>query len=166
MEKKSGGFNPWPYAIALSILGVFGLCVWTVKEASNNPVEMDPFYFDSYQNVEENYGQIVSSQKKFNKKYIVANQVDGFKLGDMNSVMIKISDKASNDGVDDVNISLLITRPDSSKFDKKPKLISAKDGLYKFEPVKIDKPGRWQIMTKIKIDNLTSFNKFEVNATK
>jgi len=166
MKKNSSGFNPWPYAIALSILGVFGLCVWTVKEASDNPVEMDSFYFDTYQNVDKNYGKILAEQKVFDKKYDVSNHVQHLKLNDKNEIALEIKDKENNAPINDANISLLITRPDSTKFDKKPKLLSKENGVYHFEKVLIDKPGRWQIMTKIKIDNLTSFYKFEVNATK
>ena len=46
--------NYWPHAIVLAIFGVAGLCVWTVNMAVDNPIEIDSFYFDSYQNVEQN----------------------------------------------------------------------------------------------------------------
>jgi hypothetical protein len=158
--------NYWPHAILLSIVGVFGLCVWTVKKAVDNPVQMDSFYFESYQNVDEDINNIMMRQKAFDKKYILEIPKENFKLNSENSIWIKLTNKKSGKAVNDANISVVITRPNTVEFDKKPKLISSENGLYKFSKFEIHKPGRWQIMSKITAEGLTSFNKIEVNATK
>ena len=164
--ENNNKINLWPYAIAGSIFAVFGLCVWTVKETSENPVEMDSFYFENYQKVEENYGKILKDQKAFDKKFKTDVIPSKFFMGKDSRVDIKLVNKESNIGVNDANMTIVITRPDSSKFDKHLKLLSVKDGVYHFSPFVVNKPGRWQIMTKIKKDNLISFYKVEVNATK
>lgn len=158
--------NFWPYAIAGAIFGVFGLCVWTVKMASDNPVEMDSFYFEDYHKVEENYGKILTDQKKFDKLYATKIEHSNFIMGKNSMVDIKLKTIESNQAVDDANITVVITRPDSTKFDKHPKLESVKDGTYHFSPFVLNKPGRWQVMAKIVKDDITRFYKVEVNATK
>ena len=158
--------NYWPHAILLAILGVGGLCVWTVNIAVNNPVELDSFYFDSYQNVELNYNDIIHKQEAFDKKYIVVLPKENFTMGKENQLVLDVKDIASGTGMDDANVTVVVTRPDTKEFDKKPKLLSSKEGIYTFEPFIVQKPGRWQIMSKVTIGDLTSFNKLEVNATK
>ncbi len=158
--------NYWPHAILLSILGVGGLCVWTVNIAVNNPVEMDSFYFDSYQDVELNYNDIIHKQEAFDKQYSVIIPKNNLKMGEENQLVFKIESLATHDGVSDANLTVVVTRPDTSRFDKKPKLLSSENGVYTFEPFMVEKPGRWQIMSKATIGALTSFNKLEVNATK
>ena len=157
--------NYWPHSIVLAIFGVFGLCVWTVNIAVNNPVELDSFYFDSYQHVEQNYNDIINSQKAFDKKYSIEIPNDNFIIGS-NSLVLGVKTIEGDNMINDANISLVITRPDTQKYDKKPNLLSKKDGKYTFENFDIEKLGRWQIMTKVSIGKLTTFKKLEVNATK
>ncbi|EFU5122702.1 hypothetical protein ACMHOY_001450, partial [Campylobacter jejuni] len=45
----------WPYGILLSLLAIIIACIVTIFIASHHPVYEDDFYFDSYQNVENNY---------------------------------------------------------------------------------------------------------------
>ena len=157
--------NYWPHSIVLAISAVAGLCVWTVNIAVNNPVELDSFYFDSYQNVEENYNDIINKQKAFDAKYLVEIPKKDFTIG-MNSLALSVKEIEGAKGIDDANISLVITRPDTQRFDKKPKLASVKNGLYTFENFDIQKLGRWQIMSKVTVGELTTFKQLEVNATK
>ena len=165
MPKAKEKANYWPHAIVASIIGVFGLCVWTVKEAMEYPVELDSFYFDSYYNVNQDINNIILKQKAFDEAYTVNVLKKGFVLGE-NTLSIKVEEKVANLAVDDANITVVVTRPDSGKFDKKPKLLSHENGVYIFEPFDVQKLGRWQIMSKVTIGELTSFDKLEVNATK
>jgi hypothetical protein len=163
MSKQKVNF--WPHFIVLSIFGVAGLCVWTVKIAVNNPVEMDSFYFDSYYNVDQDINNIILKQQAFDKKYHVTLPNKNFTIG-TNSLTIKVDEIASGKGVDDANITVVITRPNTQRLDKKPKQLSSQDGVYSFEPFEIKNLGRWQIMSKVTIGELTTFKKLEVNATK
>ena len=158
--------NYWPHFILASIFAVASLCVWTVKIAVNTPVEMDSFYFDSYQNVELNYNDIIHKQQAFDKKYVIDIPKHDFKIGEENSLSLSIKELVDSRGVDDANVTVVITRPDTSRLDKKPALLSKKNGIYTFEPFKVEKPGRWQIMSKVTIGDLTAFKMLEVNATK
>ncbi len=155
----------WPIGIILAILAVVVLGIWTIEQAKMNPVVEDDYYFDSYQNVERNINDIIKKQQAFDKKYNVAINAKAFQIG-KNTLAITIMTKA-NAPVNDANITIKITRPDTDQFDKKPKLKSHQNGIYTFEPFDIEKIGRWQIMTKIATpDQLISFTKTEVNATK
>jgi hypothetical protein len=157
--------NYWPHFIVLAIFGVAGLCVWTVKIAVNNPVEMDSFYFDSYYNVDQDINNIILKQQAFDKKYSVTLPRKNFKLG-INHITLKVNDLETGKGVDDANVTVVITRPNTQRLDKKPKQLSSQDGRYTFEPFEIQNLGRWQIMSKVTIGELTTFKKLEVNATK
>ncbi len=157
--------NYWPHAIILAICGVGGLCVWTVNIAVHNPIELDSFYFDSYQNVELNYNDIIKKQKAFDKKYQVVVPHDELTYEKENTLVLDVK-TLEGAAVDDANVTIVLTRPDTNKFDKKPKLLSVKEGHYTFAPFVADKLGRWQILSKVTIGELTSFNKLEVNATK
>ncbi len=157
----------WPIGIILAIFAVIGLGIWTIEQANVNPVVMDDYYFESYQDVELNINEIRNKQIAFDKKYdtqILANTP--FVIG-QNSIAIKLTTKADAKPVADANITVKITRPDTDKFDKMPKVTSYENGIYHIEPFAVEKIGRWQIMTKIITpDTLASFSKTEVNATK
>ena len=156
----------WPIGIVLAIFGVIALGVWTIEQANVKPVVMDDFYFDSYQDVELNYNDIVAKQQAFDKKYALNIDAKNFALGKKNRIDLTLTDRASGKGISDANVTLKITRPDTDQFDKRPKVLSSENGHYIFESFMIDKPGRWQILTKIVTpDNLISFTKHEVNAT-
>ncbi len=158
--------NPkvWPIGITLSILAVAGMCVWTVKVAQSAPVEYDNSFFDTYQNVDYNMNKMLTLQNEFNKKYSVNIERKDFIIG-QNSVELKVTDKEENP-INNAKIDVVITRPFTTRSDKKLKVISSKNGLYKFEPFEIKDLGRWQIQSKTTIDNLIAYNKLEVNATK
>jgi hypothetical protein len=164
LSSESKEENYWPHFILASILAVAGLCVWTVKIAINNPVEMDSFYFEKYQQVDENINEIILKQQEFDKKYDVVVRKDDFKIGE-NEFFLNVHTK-DNKFISDAKVEVTITRPDTSKYDKKLEVSSVKEGTYIFKPFNVEKIGRWQIMSKITVNNLTSFMKNEVNATK
>ena len=61
--------NYWPHAIVISLILIVASCVATIILAVKNPVEMDEFYFERYQNVDENINEIEASQRRFDDKY-------------------------------------------------------------------------------------------------
>ena len=157
----------WPIGIILAIFGLIGLSIWTIEQANKQPVVMDDYYFDTYQNVERDINDIIKKQQAFDKKYSVTldKGAEAFVIGKNDlTVTIMTREKAL---VNDANITIKITRPDTNQYDKKPKLKSHENGIYRFESFEIEKIGRWQIMTKIATpDELISFTKTEVNATR
>ncbi len=156
-------FNPWPYSIVASILFIVFACAMTVKIALDNPVQMDSAYLAEYQQVDKNINEILEKQRKFDALYHVEVTKDFFAFGE-NSVELKVVD-IKNNPINDADVEVLITRPDSTVFDVNLKPISSENGLYKFEPFEINKPGRWQILSKVSIGELATFKKLEVNAT-
>lgn len=60
----------------LSLLAIIIACIVTIFIASHHPVYEDDFYFDSYQNVENNYNQIQKQQVNFDKFFKVNFQND------------------------------------------------------------------------------------------
>ncbi len=158
-------FNFWPYGITISIVAVVILCIDMIVISLKNPVYMDDFYLEKYQNVDENINKIITSQKKFDKKYTIEVDMAEKFSAKNNSIKIKIVDKITAKNAKNAKIELLITRPDSSKFDKKLSVIEIKDGYYIFQPFDIEKKGRWQIMLKVSIGKLVSFTRVETYAT-
>ena len=61
--------NYWPHAIVTALILIVASCVATIILAVKNPVEMDGFYFERYQNVDENINEIEASQRRFDDKY-------------------------------------------------------------------------------------------------
>ena len=61
--------NYWPHAIVGSLILIVASCIATIILAVKNPVEMDGFYFERYQNVDENINEIEASQRRFDAKY-------------------------------------------------------------------------------------------------
>ena len=154
----------WPIGIILSIFGLIALSIWTIRQANIKPVVMDDFYFDSYANVNRNINDIILKQQEFDKKYSISFDKNNLKVG-TNNLIITIVSKEGRNPVNDANITLKITKPDTAKFDKMPKIINNNSGKYTVENFDIEKIGRWQILTKITINDLISFKKTEVNAT-
>ncbi len=158
-------FNFWPYGITISIVAVAVLCIDMIMISLKNPVYMDDFYLEKYQDVDENINKIIISQKKFDKKYTIQIDMKKKFIKKNNNIKIKIADKVTTKDVKNAKLELLVTRPDSSKFDKKLSVLEIKDGYYIFEPFDIEKKGRWQIMLKVSIGKLVSFTRVETYAT-
>lgn len=156
--------NYWPHAIVLMILGCIAACVWTVKIALNNPVEMDTFYMEKYQKVDENINQIMELQEKFNAKFDLAYSTEKFQMG-QNSITLRLSDKEGK-AVNDATMFIMLSRPDSNKENQKLTPTHVENGNYTFGPFEITKPGRWQILSKIEVGEFKGYHKNEAYAVK
>ena len=164
MEEKKNKALHWPIGIVLGIFAIIGMCIWTIVVAVKNPVMMDDFYFQKYQDVDNNYDLIQEKQIKFDKKYDIKYNLTELSIGE-NQLTVNIVDKQSLPIVD-ANVTVRITRPHSNRQDKDLKMISQGSGNYKLEKFTIDTIGRWQILSKVQIGDLISFTKTDINATK
>lgn len=153
----------WPIGITLSIFGIAGMCIWTIKIAQNLPVEMDNTYFADYRDVDENINEMIMKQRAFETKYNIEIEQRDFIIGS-NSVEMKITDK-QNASIDGAKVDIVVTRPHTTSTDKKLVAITNQDGIYKFEPFEVKELGRWQIQSRVSINDLVAYNKLEVNAT-
>ena len=139
----------WPYAIGLSIVGVFFLGIWTIVIAARLPVQESNLYMENYQSLNANVNKIIKAKIAFDKKYkirYISNSLDT----DGAVVKYSISDKNSNK-INSAKINLIITRPNTHDHDIKLENPSIKDGVYSFESTKLPKTGRWNLMAKVVI---------------
>ena len=162
-EKKNKALH-WPIGIFLAIMAVVVLGIWTIQKANENPVVMDEFYFDKYQDVELNYDKIQKSQIAFDKNYNISKNLTEFKLG-QNTLELTLTDK-SNKPVNSAKVIVKITRPFTNKQDIELNVTSVKDGVYRLSSFTIKEIGRWQILSKVSVGDKTSFTKTDINATK
>jgi hypothetical protein len=157
--------NYWPHAIVTMIVLAIIACAWTIKIALDNPVEMDSYYLTKYQKVETNINEILEQQALFDANYKLEHHSIKFVQGQDNKVELSIKDKNGNP-INDAKVRLVISRPETNANNQEFLLQSAQDGLYVFEGIKADKPGRWQVLTRISIDGVEGYNKHEVFAAK
>ena len=152
--------NYWPHAIVISLILIVASCVATVALAVKNPVEMDEFYFERYQNVDENINEIEASQRRFDSKYALKfePEFDGL------NGCFKIAVESKNGSVaPNFTYEILLTRPATNEQNQN---LSAKFGgqILKTQPVTLPKKGKWQILLKISDANDTGFYKFSFEA--
>lgn len=165
MSKAQVERNYWPHSIIAGILFIIGACVATIVIAVKNPVEMDTFYMEKYQKVDENINEIMVLQEKFNAKFELKYSTESFVIG-QNSIAIKLIDKQTSQEVGDAKVVLLLSRPETNKDNKEMKPSKIENGTYTFDTIETLKPGRWQILTKIEVGEFKGYSKYEVYATK
>ncbi len=164
MEEKKNKALHWPIGIFLATIAVVILSIWTIQKANENPVVMDEFYFDKYQNVELNYNEIQKKQKLFDDNYRFNYNLKELKIGP-NKLTITLKDISGNP-INDANVTIKLTRPFTNKQDINLKVISIENGVYRLNDFNISQIGRWQILSKISKGDAVSFSKTDINATK
>ena len=155
--------NYWPHTVILMIVGIIIASGFTIKIAVENPVHEDDIFLDTYQNVDENINEILISQHQFTQKYEIKVN-DKLNFGE-NSLKIKVIDKSNGNLVENAKVTLLVTRPETTEFDQKIENLKYENGSYIANSIKIEKKGRWFVMPKVEINELTGFGKFEYNGT-
>jgi len=158
--------NYWPHAIVVVLCFMVFACAMVVKIAMDNPVQMDSFYLEKYQQVDENINEILTKQKEFEENFTLSYGTKKFTMGKDNSFKMSIKNLKDQSVVENAEITLVISRPDSNEFNQEFRLQKATNGVFVFDGIKTEKPGRWQILTKIKIGDMSSFNQYEVYASK
>jgi len=158
--------NYWPHAIVTVLIFMIFACAMVVKIAIDNPVQMDSFYLEKYQTVNKDINSILEKQKVFEENFAIKYKTKKFIIGKPNTFKMSIRDIKNNNFVKNAEIKLVLSRPDTNEFNQEFDLKSALNGVFTVEDIKVDKPGRWQILTKIKIDDKSSYNKYEVYASK
>lgn len=145
----------WPYAISISIILIFGACVATIVVATKLPVEKSDLYMADYHDADKNANALIKSRIAFDKKYKIDYIAGGLSI-DNSSVKYRVTDVNSN-LVDNANIVIVVTRPNSRKFDLELNSPIVKDGIYSFSGINLPKEGRWDIMAKVSVDDLIRY---------
>ena len=152
--------NYWPHFIIALVLFAIALGVWTVKVAIDNPVELDDTYMMKYQQVDEKIYDIMKMKQEFDKEYKIVPLTNKLDFPDAMFVFTIIS-KKDGKPVKGMNVIVLFTRPDTSKYDIKVKAIY-KDGKY-IAHAKLPLEGRWNVLLKIDKDKLTVYEKYKLS---
>ncbi len=153
MSKSNGKI--WPYAISGSILLIFGACVATIIVASKLPVEKSDTYMMDYQSADAKANELIQEQIAFNKKYKIEYITDG--LSQEKSILkYRVTDLDENP-VNSAELKVVITRPNNHKHDQELLNPTVENGIYTFSAIKLPKPGRWDVMAKVNIDDLQRF---------
>ncbi len=166
MEDYKHKRNYWPHAIILSIVLIIIACIWTIIVALDNPVEMDSYYLEKYQKVDKNINTIIKKQKEFFGRFEIRHLTKNLNLDAKSDIVFGIYDKVDKKLVQKAQIFMLVTRPETNKFNQELNAQGAMDGKFIFKDIVVNKPGRWQFKTKIKIGEYEGFDEYEVNAIK
>lgn len=150
--------NYWPHAIVVSIVLIIISCAATIVTAIKNPVELDNFYLDRYQNVDENINEIEASQRRFDSKFNIVFL--DFNSSSDTKFSFKISPK-NDSQMQNLQAMLMLTRPDTNGFNQELNATFSGFMLTSSE-VKFKKLGRWQALLKINDGNDTGFYKYDI----
>jgi hypothetical protein len=163
--KKNNNKSFWPYGITLAILAVVIMGAGTIMIALKHPVQMDEAYLEKqYQEVDGHINEIKESQKLFSQQYKIILSNTKFKIG-QNRLKIDVLDKYSNRHVNNMKLSVKITRPDSDRFDIKLKSKDGENKGYLFHKFNIDKYGRWIVLIKASNGKFEGFLRKEIDVS-
>jgi hypothetical protein len=153
MFKNPG--TKWPIIIAVSIVGVIGACVATIKVALNNPVELSNYGMQGYHEYDTNANDIINAKIAFDQNYTIEFLTP--QITEKASIIeYKVSDKLGN-AVNDAKVEVILTRPDIKEFDTNLSNPVVAEGKYTFAQVDLPKAGRWDIMAKVSVGNLQRY---------
>jgi len=158
--------NYWPHGIVIVLILMVCACIAVVTIAIKNPVEMDSFYMEKYQKVDENINEILEKQKLFDENFVLEYKTQKFTIGKSNTFELSIKNKKDKTLVKNAEIKLMVTRPETNKYNQEILVKQSENGIFSFKGIEVNKPGRWQILTKINIDGKSGFNQYEVYASK
>ncbi|ACZ12927.1 FixH family protein [Sulfurospirillum deleyianum] len=164
MSKVKTERNYYPHAVVGMIIGCVIACGYTIKIALDNPVEMDTYYMEKYQNVDENINEILELQEKFNANFTLAYSSEKFHKG-QNEITLRLTTKRG-EVVENADITLMLSRPETNKENQTLRPSRVEKGLYTFGPFTIEKEGRWQLLSKIQVGEFKGYHKDEAYAVK
>jgi len=151
----------WPYAIGASILFIFGACVATIIVAVKLPVEKSDNYMMGYHQADASANELINARIAFDKKYKVNYLTDGLSI-DNSVVKYRVTDLDSNP-VNNAKVKIVITRPNSRKFDIEVNNPIVENGVYTFSSTKLPLEGRWNVMAKVNVGELQRFHNIKAD---
>jgi len=147
--------NLWPHTVILMIIGSIVASVWTIKIAVNAPVQDSNLFMNNYHITDKNINEILLSQIEFEKRYSF----------DHNGTVLTEDNFTLNLNITGENptIEAILSRHDTTDFDKSLRVVSAENGKHQFETVSIPKDGRWKLLLKVTISNFTKYQIIELD---
>lgn len=148
------GAKIWPVAILFSILACVAACVATIIISLDYPVHLDDAYLSNHKVVDSNINEILANQKDFQAKY-------SFKFISDDKASITMSDSSAiSDALKPKCVGLL-TRPETNEFNHDLPCEIEQGVLSLKLPQRYERPGRWQILVRVNIADLSGFFKRE-----
>ncbi len=145
----------WPYAIAAAITLVFGFCITTVFVTESSEIQESDAYMRKYQVADLHANELIQDRIKFDKLYDVTYINNGI-AGDKPVISYKLTTKDAKP-VNDANITIAISRPETDKYDLTLSNPRVNNALYSFELEKFPKAGVWNIIAKIDVNGTERF---------
>jgi hypothetical protein len=169
-------YHYWLFFFFFIFAYTFSLIIWTIKSAVDTPVYEDRSFMAKYQDVDDNYNQMVIENTKFNAKYdtkvMLNSRTLGMDFSDIrygqrslekysnnqkilhlgsNSLSLKILDKETHQPIPDANVSFQITRPIKNDHDINLNTFIYANGEYSTNAINLDLKGYWNIIGKVVI---------------
>ena len=171
-NNKNNSGKYWPYLILGFIsIGLF-LGFWTVRSAISMPVSESNEYQKKYQDADRNINDILEAQQRFNARYHLEPlgfTLSKFKPKDYakkhgkvievaktNVFKYRVTD-AQGKTVNDANVTLLVTRPQTVKDDQTFTGIKADNGVYSSPSVTLAKAGRYLLRLRVQIGDAVAY---------
>ncbi len=125
MKKNSGRI--WPYAIGISITMVFGFCVATIMVTQSANIQESDAYMTHYQDADAKANEFIKARIAFDKLYSV-EYLGGSLLQENGELRYRVSDK-SGVQVDNAQIVLVVSRPETAQFNQELTDPQVEDGV-------------------------------------
>ncbi len=139
----------WPYSIAIAIFLVVVAGAATIIISAKLPVQDSDTYMMGYHEADAKANELIEAKIAFDRNYTLEFLTDSLHVEDT-KLEYKVVDKNNND-IDNAKVVVVVTRPNTHKYDfelNNPKVL---DGTYTFANVKLPVEGRWDIMAKVSI---------------
>ncbi|MBP9490561.1 MAG: hypothetical protein KBE77_03860 [Aliarcobacter sp.] len=181
--------NYWPLFFIGIFSFVFGMIIWTVKSAVSVPVIEDRSFMKKYQDVDEHYNEMMTSNAVFSSKYnfelsvnekIFGLTTDDIKLAQrviekyslhkdilkigQNSLKIVVTDKITKEKKD-VIIELVVSKTISADSDMilNNENFTANDKIYN-STFELKEENNWIITGSFIVDGITGYIYIKTNA--
>ena len=171
-NNKDNSGKYWPYLIlGFIFIGLF-LGFWTVRSAISMPVNESNEYQKKYQDADKNINNILEAQQRFNARYRL--EPIGFKpstfkpkdyamkhgkvvqVSKVNVFRYRVTDTRGN-AVNDANVTLLVTRPQTVRDDQTFSRFKVDQGVYSSPKVTLAKAGRYLLRLRVQIGDAVAY---------
>lgn len=148
IDKNAG--KKWPWIIGVSIVAIIFASGMTIDIAlTKAPVEESDYGMQNYHEYDANVNEIIEAKIQFDRLYTITLVS---KRLDVKSSVIEynITDK-KGDAINNASVTVLLTRPDTTKLNMTLNNPSVHEGVYTFDAVELPKEGRWDVLAKVNI---------------
>jgi len=99
--------------------------------------------------------ELIEARIAFDKEYKIEYVTDGLNA-EGSVIKYRVTDLHANP-INNAALTVVVTRPNQHKYNKELTTPSVSNGVYTFEPIKLDKEGRWDIMARVSVGDLQRY---------